>query len=187
MLYAQAGQSNPDDPYERCLTKPDNKSERKLVKQTFNALLNADSVDRFNEVEDYSAEITGRSWNDFRQHIVSQYPEFQHYFGSGVGLRLQRKDSDLAESVMLKFAAMRYACLPVHDSFIVHHELQDDLSQIMLEVFQAEFGVSGNVGVDFGIGEVVDNSYLPVEPDIDRLLNPVGYEARLQAFWEKSE
>lgn len=185
MLYAQDGQSIPDDPYERCLTKKGNKAERKLVKQTFNALLNADSVNRIGEIEDYSPEITGRSWYDFKWHIVSKYPEFRQHFGSGVGLHLQRKDSDLAEKVMLRFAAMRYACLPVHDSFIVHHGLQDELDWTMREAFEAEFGVSGKVGVDIGMGEVVDGCDLPIEPDLDRLFKPEGYEARLNAFWDK--
>jgi len=80
---------------------------------------------------------------------------------------------------------MRYACLPVHDSFIVHHGLQDDLDQIMRDAFKAEFGVNGKVGIDIGIGEVVEGSDLPIEPDPDRLLHPVGYEARLHAFWDK--
>ena len=185
MLYAGDGQTIPDDPYERCLTKADDKSERKLVKQTFNALLNADSVDRIGEIEGYSPEITGRSWDDFKWYIVSKYPEFRQHFGSGVGLCLQRKDSDLAEKVMLRFAAMRYACLPVHDSFIVHHGLQDELDEIMRETFEAEFGVSGKVGVDIGIGEVVEGTGLPVEQNPDHLLNPVGYEARLQTFRDK--
>ncbi|MBO9439916.1 hypothetical protein J7354_14690 [Sulfitobacter sp. R18_2] len=185
MLYAQDGQPIPDDPYERCLTKVGNKAERKLVKQTFNALLNAESVDRIGEIDDYSPEITGRCWHDFKQYVVSKYPEFSQHFGSGVGLFLQRKDSDLAETVMLRFAAMRYACLPVHDSFIVHHGLQDDLDQIMREAFQAEFGISGKVGIDIGIGEVVEGSDLPIEADPDQLLHPEGYEARLQAFWDK--
>jgi len=185
MLYALDGQVIPDDPYERCLTKVDNKAERKLVKLTFNALLNADSVDRISEIDDYSPEITGRSWDDFKLYIVSQYPEFRQHFGSGVGLRLQRKDSDLAETVMLRFAAMGYACLPVHDSFIVHHGLQHELDQIMREAFEEEFGVSGKVGVDVGIGEVVKGSVLPIEPDLDQLLEPVGYEARLQVFLDK--
>jgi len=187
MLYAQDGQPIPNDPYERCLTKMGNKAERKLVKQTFNALLNADGVNRIGEIEDYSPEITGRSWDDFKWHIVSKYPEFRQHFGSGVGLRLQRKDSDLAEKVMFRFAAMRYACLPVHDSFIVHHGLQGELDQIMRKVFEAEFGVSGNVGVDIGIGEVVEGAGLPIEPNPDQLLNPEGYEARLQAFFGTSE
>ncbi|MGQ3486961.1 hypothetical protein [Roseovarius pacificus] len=187
MLYAMDGQAIPDDPYERCLTRADDPAERKLVKQTFNALLNADSLNRIGEIEGYSPEITGRSWDDFKWHIVSKYPEFMQHFGSGVGLRLQRKDSDLAETVMLKFAGAGDACLPVHDSFIVHHGLQDKLDQIMRETFEAEFGFGGNVGVDTGIGEVVESSDEPIEANLDRLLQPTGYEARLQAFWDHQD
>ena len=80
---------------------------------------------------------------------------------------------------------MGYACLPVHDSFIVHHGLQHELDEIMREAFAAEFGVSGRVGVDIGIGEVVEGCDLPIEPDLDRLFKPEGYEARLHAFWDR--
>lgn len=186
MLYAQEGQSIPDDPYERCVTKWGSKSERKLVKLTFNALLNADSVNKISEIDDYSPEITGRSWDDFKQFIVRSYPEFSQYFGSGIGLRFQRMDSDLAESVMLKFAALGYACLPVHDSFIVHHALQDDLKNVMGEAFKAEFDAVGKVGAEVGLGEIVVGSEMPVEADLDELLRPGGFEARLAAFRSKS-
>lgn len=57
---------------------------------------------------------------------------------------------------MLRFASMGYACLPLHDIFIVHHGLQDELDQIMQEALKAEFGVSGNVSDEIGIGEVVE-------------------------------
>ena len=122
MLYAQEGLPIPDDPYQRCLTKPANTAERTLVKRTFNALLNAASVHGNNEIEGYAADLTGREWEEFKRYIVNSFPEFKQHFGSGVGLQLQKKDSDLAEAVMLRFAAKGYACLPVHDSFIVHQK-----------------------------------------------------------------
>lgn len=187
MLYAQEGIAVPDDPYERCLAKRGDRAERALVKQTFNALLNADGVDRIKEIDGYSPDTTGRQWHDFKWFIVNSFPEFAQYFGSGVGLRLQRKDSDLAETVMLRFAAMGFGCLPVHDSFIVHHGLQDELGNIMRTAFEAEFGVAGNVGVDKGIGEVVVGNASPIEPDLDQLLCPTGYEARLVAFWTNKD
>lgn len=182
MLYAEAGLVVPEDPYERCLTRAGENTERKLVKRTFNALLNADKVGRVREIEGYSADLTGRGWQEFKQFIVAQYPEFQHHFGSGVGLRLQRQDSDLAETVMLQFAEMGYACLPVHDSFIVHHGLEHDLANAMSRAFQAEFGIDGKVGVDVGLGETVEVGGSPIEANIGELLNPTGYEARLTAY-----
>jgi hypothetical protein len=184
ILYAEAGLPIPDDPYERCLTTEGNKAERRLVKRTFNALLNAGSVAGLTEIEGYSADLTGRDWKAFKHFIVSKYPEFSQHFGSGVGLRLQRKDSDLAETVMLEFAQKGYACLPVHDSFLVHHELQNDLIDSMKEAFEAEFGAVGKVAFEVGLEEPVENIGDPIEPDIQALLHPTGYEARLQAFRE---
>jgi len=42
-------------------------------------------------------------------------------FGQGVGNRLQFEDTHIAENVMLQFARMDVAALPVYDSFIMHH------------------------------------------------------------------
>ena len=74
------------------------------MKRTFNALLNADKIDTINEIEGYAADLTGRDWQEFKRFIVSQYPEFQSHFGSGVGLRLQRKrrteSSSASSSIM---------------------------------------------------------------------------------------
>ena len=41
---------------------------------------------------------------------------------------------------MLRFFKMRYACLPVHDSFIVHKALADELRDIMASEFMDEVG-----------------------------------------------
>ena len=182
MLYAQTGLNIPDDPYEKCLSGSGNKAERNLVKRTFNALLNAGSVAGINEIEGYSENLTGQEWGDFKRFIVSCYPEFRSHFGSGVGLYLQRKDSDLAETVMLRFAAKGHPCLPVHDSFIVHHGLEDDLNSEMQLAFEAMFGAVGKVDSQIGIGELVKPTAEPIAPDIDALLNPVGFDGRLQAF-----
>lgn len=187
IMYAEAGLPIPNDPYERCLTKTGNKIERGLVKKTFNALVNAKSISAIRKIEGYSEEYTGRSWQSFKYFIVSCYPEFKSKFGSGCGLYLQREDSDLAESVMLAFSKMGYACLPVHDSFIVHHALQDTLISEMQKAFEKKFHAMGKVSYDIGLPETVDLTGKAVEANIDELLRPADYEARYQAFLEKNE
>lgn len=182
MLFAEAGESIPSDPYARCIVHTGGQDERKLVKLTFNALLNAETVQQLGQVKGYREDLTGRRWDDFKRFIVASYPEFKQCFASGVGLRLQRKDSDLAETVMLKFANMGYACLPVHDSFIVHHGMQDVLTDTMTDAFMNTFGAVGKVDFDIGVGEAVEVTGLPVEADVEALLIPTGYEGRLQAF-----
>lgn len=134
------------------------------------------------KIKKYDETLTGRNWTDFKRFIVDSYPECADHFGKGAGLRLQRLDSDLAEAVMLRFADMGYACLPVHDSFIVHHDMLDVLEDTMKAVFKDMFGVENKVEFDMGEGENVEPSEDPIAPDIAGLLEPDGYEGRLQAF-----
>ena len=58
---------------------------------------------------------------------------------------LMREDSDLAEQVMLHFIKMGYPCLPVHDSFIVHHGLAGELEDKMKAVFTKRYGVAPKI------------------------------------------
>lgn len=187
MLFALAGKDIPTDPYARCVTNKGSVAERKLVKTTFNALLNADSVEGIGKIKKYDETLTGRNWDDFKRFIVESYPECADQFGTGAGLRLQRMDSDLAEAVMLRFADKGYACLPVHDSFIVHHAMRDVLEETMKAVFVDMFGVESKVEFDMGEGEKVEPNENPIEPDLAGLLEPEGYEGRLQAFWASRE
>ena len=52
------------------------------------------------------------------------------YF-TGIGLKLQRADSDIAEAVMLHFARQDVPCLGVHDSFLVPRQHAEELVQVM--------------------------------------------------------
>lgn len=183
MLYAMEGKAIPSDPYEQCYSKWGNKGARKVVKLAFNALLNADSTTKISPVDGFREDLLGMSWQDFLLYVVSCFPEFGHYFGTGVGLRLQYRDSILAEKVMLKFASQGYACLPVHDSFIVHHALLDDLTNAMQETFEVEFGSVGEVSYQLGDGEQISTTGPLVEVVMGELVNPIGYQARLQDFW----
>ena len=184
MLFAEANISIPDDPYSRCLSHAGNNKERKLVKRTFNALLNAKSIKALSRIDGFSEQLTGCDWETFKRHVVNSYPEFKSHFGSGVGLRLQRKDSDLAESVMLKFARMGYACLPVHDSFLVHHALQDELIHAMQEAFESKFKTTGKVSFEIGLGEPIEHTGKSLGMDMDDLLSQPSYLTRLQEFLE---
>ncbi len=187
MLYAMDGQSIPSDPYKQCYSRSENEKARKVVKLAFNALLNADSTKKISPVDGFTEDLMDMKWQDFLLYVVSCFPEFEHHFGTGIGLRLQYRDSLLAETVMLKFAAQGYPCLPIHDSFIVHHDLLDDLTRAMQEAFEAEFGVFGEVSYKLGKGERITTAGQVDELDIDELLNPIGYEARLQDFYNNQD
>lgn len=187
MLYAMDGKEIPSDPYEQCYSKWGNKGARKLVKLAFNALLNADSTTKISPIDGFREDVMGMAWQDFLLYVVSGFPEFERHFGTGIGLKLQYRDSMLAETVMLKFASQGYACLPVHDSFIVHHALVDDLTSAMQEAFEVEFGAVGEVSYQLGVGERISRTGQVVDVDMSELLSPIGYQARLQDFWNNQD
>ncbi|RBW41084.1 hypothetical protein DS901_18475 [Loktanella sp. D2R18] len=183
MLYAMERMDIPEDPYALSSSTGLRRSQRKLIKRTFNALLNFSGNGHLQPIEGFSEEATGMSWIEFRASIISSFPNLSKHFGSGIGLKLQYKDSLLAEAVMLKFAKMNYACLPVHDSFIVHQALQDDLTEIMQSEFEKMFGKRGYVSFDIGLGEVVASSTTkPIEWSPAELETAPGYEQRLRSF-----
>ncbi|WP_226575105.1 hypothetical protein [Acuticoccus sediminis] len=187
MLYAEAGLETPDDPYARCVTYSGSAQERDLVKRTFVALLNANNGNRAREFADFKNIITTRSWKQYKSFIVASFPELSSNFGTGVGCRLQHPDSQLAEAVMLDFAQRGYPCLPVHDSFIVHQGLEDQLVAAMRDAFKARFGINITVKVRHGIlyQPEMSDSLQPLDDNIEDILYSLeGYEARLQGWWE---
>jgi len=137
MLYAEANAPMPGDPYDPAFVGAPNAS-RALVKLTFNKLLNASG--RI-VPEDFDEATVGMSWKKFQDCIVNAHAPIRHRFKSGDGLRLQKKDAAIAEQVMLRFLGMGYACLPVHDSFVVHYALQDELERIMQSEFEKVLGI----------------------------------------------
>jgi len=140
MLYAEVNTQAPDDPYDMGLHKID----RKIKKKTFNALINA-SNGQLRKLPEYDPEQTGLTWCDFLAKIKEYHQPISKFFGTGHGLILQGKDAEIAERVMLEFAEMGYPCLPVHDSFIIHHALKDELQNAMEKAFEETVGTPANI------------------------------------------
>ncbi len=140
MMYAQIDAAPPPDPYDIGIGTV----SRTVIKKAFNSLINAPNQ-RIDEQLGFDSEQSGLSWKELLDAIRDFHHPVKEYFNTGEGLRLQRKDSDIAETVMRKFTGMAYPCLPVHDSFIVHHALADDLNTAMLEAYEEIVGVSAKV------------------------------------------
>lgn len=181
MLLAEAGCEIPDDPYGRCLDGSTEEGLRDCVKRTFNALLNASSVEGLQPINEFSEALTGRTWPEFKQFIVASYPEFSDKFGTGEGLRLQRKDSDLAEDIMLLCAERHYPCLPIHDSFIVHRGYDTEVIAAMQEIFSSKFNAKGKVKFPLEQPSYPNSDQHSIPMNAEALLGP-GYEQRLQAW-----
>ena len=85
---------------------------------------------------------------------------------------LMREDSDLAEQVMLHFIKMGYPCLPVHDSFIVHHGLAGELEDKMKAVFTKRYGVAPKIKLIEADRSVPGSeSFEAVTKDLNELLD----------------
>jgi hypothetical protein len=70
------------------------------------------------------------------------------YFCSGEGVKLQYRDSQIAEEVLLTLARKGVVALPVHDSFIVAKNHKKDLLEAMdaalILLLGASFGIKAN-------------------------------------------
>jgi hypothetical protein len=158
MLYAKIGGNLQGDAY----AIPGLTAPRALVKTTFNALLNA--TGRIAVPDEYDEKATGMTWAAFQARILEHHAPLAEYMRTGYGLRLQRHDADIANVVMLNFLKKGYACLPVHDSFLVHHALADELRQVMSEAFKASTGSTVELKTALGselvpvAGQVIDNA-----------------------------
>ncbi|WP_163001302.1 hypothetical protein [Pannonibacter phragmitetus] len=160
LLYAEVGERLEGDAYSiESVNVP-----RNLIKKTFNKMVNAKG--RIVQPADFCEDRFGMSWKELQNAIISRHKPIRDLFHTGYGLRLQRKDSEIAEAVILRFLRMNYPCLPVHDSFLVHHALRDELKTIMVEVFTAM------------TGQTIDVNFLDsIEPEYDPNRRPVVISA----------
>jgi hypothetical protein len=68
--------------------------------------------------------------------IKAKHPDISHAFGSDAGVRLMRRDSDLAELIMMEMLrAVGVVPLSVHDSFIVPTTHEERLKEAMENAF----------------------------------------------------
>ena len=139
ILFAKQGLPIPPDPYAFVPRVNGNAALRTHAKITFLALLNAKSK-RTSEPRQFDTQAHGMTAESFRQSVKDAFPMLPGVFGSGIGLRLQREDSDLAERIMMHFADLRIPVLPVHDSFIIAADHQSALVSVMETVFYDAYG-----------------------------------------------
>ncbi len=134
ILYALEGQKLRSDAYDIGL--PNREQTRPWLKVAFNGLLNAKSL-KINAPSEFDERVAGCSWDDVLKRVLKKHSCVKYRFGTGYGLRLQRIDSDMAEKVLLYFAKMNVACLPIHDSFIVHSGYEGELVDVMKYAYES--------------------------------------------------
>ena len=144
ILYVSKGLRPPSDSYGRIIKlkntdnplRPDGRS---VVKRAFNAMLIA-KAELKRPPQGLGLSALNIKWRDLSQRIIEKHAPVADAFYTGQGLRLQFIDSQLAEQIMLHFARKDIPVLPVHDSFIICADYQNELIDVMKRAFGERFG-----------------------------------------------
>lgn len=142
MLYAMEGLKAPVDSY----ALPDFPIQyRKVLKTAFFKLVNATGRMAPVPTKDLPPNWT---WAKIIKELEALHHPIKQHFRTGVGIKLQRLDADIAERVMLTLMDEGIVALPVHDSFIVIDNKQDRLREVMskayFDVMKQEIGVKAD-------------------------------------------
>jgi hypothetical protein len=121
-------------------------SDRDLGKLAFTKLLNGQK--QLRKPDDFDEHKTGISWKEVLVAMEEYHSPIKEYFRTGYGLELQRKDADIADKILLHFAKRDTPCLPVHDSFIIHHALADELKDMMEQEYKLMFELEPKTKLD---------------------------------------
>lgn len=113
---------------------------REGVKALMQALINGDydGKPELARIEGFSFRPAFKR-SEIRQMIEEKHKTIIDAFGSGAGLRLQRRDSDLALAIITKMQERGIATLPIHDSFIAPKENEIDLRDKMNKIYKDMF------------------------------------------------
>jgi hypothetical protein len=119
---------------------------RKLGKRTFNRLLNARSNSSRTKLslksfpEDVALLPDEFNFDEYVAALIEHNQCIAQWFGSDEGAKLQYEDSEIALSILKNLAVANVPTLPIHDSFIVEYNHEEQLRSTMSEVFQNRFG-----------------------------------------------
>jgi hypothetical protein len=138
LLYALVGRDLPRDPYDL------DGWDRPTVKTAFNIMLNAKTP---GSAMLAVAETMGGFTKQHREQakrliaeIEQKHAPVAEYFGSGMGLQLQRTDSDIAARVLAKSGKDGECLLSLHDGFRCRRQYADRTREIMDECYEKVVG-----------------------------------------------
>jgi hypothetical protein len=131
MLYAREGLSFDGDAY--AISGIDGRY-RNLIKKEVFKLINAREGQR-TEVPKRRELPPGYSYSRLKEAIAGRNAPIAEYFNSGIGIKMQRTDSDIANSVINAMRCDDVLALPIHDSFIVPQAAANVLTMNMVGAY----------------------------------------------------
>ena len=147
IIYALAGQEiNAEvDPYDIGLNSWQGSKDirRKKIKQIVNALINDE--DGVYVIPKKDLKLLKVTEDEFKLLLAQKHPLIENELSSGIGLKTQYIDSQIAEAVMLELLKEDVVVLPVHDSFIVPTGYQSALESSMKHHFNLLTGSTSTV------------------------------------------
>lgn len=114
--------------------------DRDLVKVAFNIMLNRKGSSKTESAVStisYELNIDKHAAKDLEAEILKLHGKISKYFNTGIGLKLQRLDSDIAISVIDYFIHnLKRPIIGVHDSFIVSVRDTESLILLMADYYK---------------------------------------------------
>lgn len=164
MLYAKEGLPMPEgDVYSDIPGHTNSDDFRAFVKQLLLILVNSDDKEKAREAiqdtvyrkkrlklpTEQVHSVEGKYIYPLIDAFAEKHTGISKYFCTGAGIDLQYLDSQIAEQVMVHFTKWNYAILPMHDSFIIHHGLEQELKECMNKAFKDMFNTDINVDLKY--------------------------------------
>jgi hypothetical protein len=114
--------------------------DRKLVKKAWAAALNADNRTGFTWGDDDDFDDDTKDKEErarVLKEIVKRHPSLTSLFGRGVGLMMQRADSEMVGILLDGFQAANRPIVPIHDGFLLLAEDEALFNRIYPEAIKA--------------------------------------------------
>ena len=135
LYYSMNKKMGEEDAYSRVLDG----EHRDIVKQAFNAMIQADTQLRACP-ENIDIDKIDISWIDLRDRILTAHKPIASLFFQGTGNAMQFEDSRIVENILLQTTDSKTPGLPIHDSFIMRQQYASDLEEMMRRAFHLRFG-----------------------------------------------
>ena len=141
ILYNKAGLEVPaDDVY----TVKGHEHHRDFFKTVFNAMLNAKNKSGLSRSDKLKAKLLDYGVDLTLLEVINiledKHKAISDYFYTGIGLTLQKLDSDIAELIMLECASEGITALPIHDSMIGKSGHSHRVHEIMISAYKIHLG-----------------------------------------------
>jgi len=140
MLYHLRGLDITEDPYDIIEGPEDRKIKKRALLTAINAPTDQKAIGAIRK-DMIDAGIRGeRIKNDYIKELLSRtkkaHPLIADDIGTGKGILLQNIDSNIADAIMSNLINQNIPVLPVHDSFIVPQQFEDELRQQMNDEYE---------------------------------------------------